>query len=362
MIKCEKTNPYFISYSNIFSRYIFCFNLQLIKILNIVIKFTLWYYFNEAVINIKGFLKFLFFVFLFVLIGGAIAFSGFIGVSVFDGFTNAYPREDTKANIKEFEMELNIAKNYFDLEEISISSTKEGHVIPAIYIKDEGNKNIAVLVHGMGGTKETVLSPASIFLELGYDVISIDQRNSGDNMADYNTFGVLESYDILDAINYARSIVGENGKVILWGESYGGASSAIALGRDESNVDYMILDCPVSNGKEFLEEILQDVEDEQGIPVSYMMFTGNIVTRFRLKFSFDDFVVTKWLEKTNTPTLIFNSKVDTVTPERMGIELYNAIPHDKKMLVTSETSPHVEIHYLERDLYKDAIAEFLEKY
>lgn len=31
-------------------------------------------------------------------------------------------------------------------------------------------------------------------------------------MADYNTFGVLESYDILDGINYARDIVGENGK------------------------------------------------------------------------------------------------------------------------------------------------------
>lgn len=325
-------------------------------------KLPLCYYFKEAVVTIKKFFKFLLFIILFVLIGGGIAFSGFIGVSVFDGFTNAYSREDTKKNVKEFEMELDIAKSYFDLEEISIPSTKEEHTIPALHIKEDGNENIALLVHGMGGTKETVLSPASIFLELGYDVIAIDQRNSGDNMAPYNTFGVLESYDILDGINYAKDIVGKNGKVILWGESYGGASSAIALGRDESNVDYMILDCPVSNGKEFLEDILQEIEEEQKIPVDYMMFTGNIVTKFRLGFSFDDFVATKWLENTNTPTLIFNSKVDTVTPEKMGIELYEAIPHDKKILVTSETSPHVEIHLLERDLYKNSLMEFLEKY
>lgn len=299
---------------------------------------------------------------LILLIVAIIGLGDFVGVSVLNGHTNAYPREDTKANIKEFESEYSLVKKEYDLEEIWIPSTKEIHRIPALHIRGEGNENLAVMVHGMGGTKETVLSPAMILLELGYDVISIDQRNSGDNLADYNTFGVLESFDILDAINYARNILGEKGSLLLWGESYGGASAAIALGRDESKIDYLILDCPVSDGRAFLQEVLQDVEEKEGIPLPLMMFTGDLVTRLRLGFSIDDFVVTTWLEDTNTPTLIFNSKADTVTPEKMGRDLYEAIPHQEKMLITSETNSHVEIHQLERELYKDAIAKFLNEY
>lgn len=299
---------------------------------------------------------------LILLIVAIIGFGGFVGVSVFNGYTNAYPRKDTKANIKEFEAEYSLVKEEYDLEEIWIPSTKEKHRIPALHIKGEGNGNLAVMVHGMGGTKETVLSPAMILLELGYDIISIDQRNSGDNLADYNTFGVLESFDILDAISYARNLLGEKGNLLLWGESYGGASAAIALGRDESKIDYLILDCPVSDGRAFLQEVLQDVEEKEGIPLPLMMFTGDLVTRLRLGFSFDDFVTTTWLEDTNTPTLIFNTKADTVTPEKMGRDLYEAIPHEEKMLITSESSPHVEIHQLERELYKDTISKFLDEY
>lgn len=312
-------------------------------------------------IIIKKILKFIFLLVLSIVIGVGVAFSGYLGLSVYNGFTNAYSREDTKKNIKEFEVEYNIFKSFYDVEEISIPSTYEDHEIPAIYIKDDSNENIAVMVHGMGGTKESVISPASVLLELGYDVIAIDQRNSGDNMAPLNTFGVLESYDILDAVNYAKNIVKDN-EIILWGESYGGASAAIALGRDESNIDYLILDCPVSDGREFLEEILKDIEAEQGIPVSYMMFTGNIATKVKLGFTFEEINSRKWLAETNTPTLIFNSKADEVTPEQMGIDVYNAIPHDKKELVTSDSSPHVQIHVLERDLYLNSISDFLKKY
>lgn len=312
-------------------------------------------------VSIKKFFKFLFLLIISIVIGVGVAFSGYIGLSVYNGFTNAYSREDTKKNFKEIEVEYNIFKSFYDIEEFIIPSTHEGHEIPAIYIKGDDNKNIAVMVHGMGGTKETLISPASVLLELGYDVIAIDQRNSGDNMAPLNTFGVLESYDILDAVNYARNIAKDN-KILLWGESYGGASAAIVLGRDESNIDYLILDCPISDGREFLEKQLEEIEAEQRIPTSYMMFVGNLYTKYKMKFDFEDFDAAKWLETTRTPTLIFNSKADTVTPEYMGQNLYDAIPHDQKELVTSTSSPHVEIHVLERDLYKDSIAKFLSKY
>lgn len=314
------------------------------------------------VIKIKKFFKFLLFIILFVGIGGGIALSGFVGISVYNGLTNAYPREETIENIKTSEVEMEIMENYFEVEEAVISSSFGDHEIPILYIRDKDNENIAVMVHGMGGTKETVLNPAALLLELGYNVVTIDQRNSGGNTADTNTFGILESYDIIDAVNYAKGEIGEKSKILLWGESYGGASAAIALGREESNIDYLVLDCPVSDGEVFLKEVLQEIEDEQGLPVPYMLFTGNLVTKYKLGYDFSDFNAGKWLAETSTPTLIFNSKKDTVTPEYMGKDLYGAIPHSKKMLVTSESSPHIEIDDLEKDLYLESLEEFLKKY
>lgn len=55
---------------------------------------------------------------------------------------------------------------------------------------------------------------AKVFLDLGFDVLIPDQRNSGDNISKYNTFGVLESFDILDCLNYAKSIY--DGKILLF--------------------------------------------------------------------------------------------------------------------------------------------------
>lgn len=91
-----------------------------------------------------------------LLILGAVAICIFTGKAVFDGYTNAVSREDTVKNSMEFKKDYeDLSKNY-DLEKLEIENPDLDHKIPAIYVKREGNKNVAVLVHGMGGTKETV--------------------------------------------------------------------------------------------------------------------------------------------------------------------------------------------------------------
>ena len=62
-----------------------------------------------------------------------------------------------------------LVKNY-RLEKLEIESDDLDHKVPAIYAKKDGNKNVAVLVHGMGGTKETVSPIMKTFLDLGYDL------------------------------------------------------------------------------------------------------------------------------------------------------------------------------------------------
>lgn len=298
---------------------------------------------------------------LIIIIIGALGMSSFIGKAVFDGYTNSAIREDTLENENIVKIEYDSLVSNYETKEIKIQSTKEDHFISAIHSIKEGNENIAIFVHGMRGTKKTLPEEMMFFLEEGFNIISIDQRNSGENIAKYNTFGYLESFDILDTINYVDEQINNSGKVLLYGESYGGISSIIAAGRDDSKIDYLVLDCPIGDAREMLLDILKDIEEEQGLP-AFMEFTGNIYTRFILGFSFKDINGNNWIREVSIPTLILNSKIDTVTPFSMGEELYKSITHNKKELVSSETANHARILQEDKEVYINGIRKFLNKY
>lgn len=297
-----------------------------------------------------------------ILLAIFIGFTLFIGSQVFNGFTNMVSREETLIDEQSYEQEFEDFAQGKDVHYISFPSSKYKHNIPALLVKQDGNKNMAVLVHGMGGTGKSLSHIMDMFLNLGYDVLAIDQRNSGNNQAPYNTFGVLESYDILDAIDIAKKEIGKNGKIVLWGESYGAASSAIAAGRDDQNIDYLILESPLADSNEFLDEELRGIEEKQGVPASYMKFAGNIYTKLKLHFSFDEIDAGKFIKNVEIPVLITNADEDTVTPPHMGESLYKAISHNNKEIFTAKGYKHADFPRKESDEYKDIVANFLKEY
>ncbi|NLZ36255.1 MAG: alpha/beta hydrolase [Clostridiales bacterium] len=289
----------------------------------------------------------------------AVGFSVFIGSAVFDGMTNFIPRDETVKNQSEYIGEYEKFASENKVVEVKIPSTREDHEIPAIYVEKDGSKGVAVLVHGMGGTGKSLTYMMQNFLDLGYGVIAYDQRNSGENTADHSTFGVLESYDTLDVVAYARENLLSGGELILWGESYGGATAAIAMGRDESGIDRLILECPVGRGIDMIESEMKDISEQNGIPLSYMTSCGEIYMKFKLGISYADMNPAEWLKSTTKPVLISNSSIDDVTPAYIGDELYAAIPHDKKMLVTTDKYDHAEFPSEDPEGYKQMLEEFL---
>lgn len=303
-------------------------------------------------------------VILTMLIFGILLLGFFIGNETFKGLTNSTPREVTVKNISKYKKNFEKFTKDKEVEEIKIKSSKFDHEIPGIFVKNKNTKNIAVMVHGLGGTKYSMYSQGQGLYDLGYSLLIFDQRNSGENLAKYSTFGVLESYDCLDYLEYAKKIVKNEGEILLYGESYGGASSIIAASRDDSLIDYMILDCPVSDSNEFSDKVFEKVEKNQGIPQSLMKFTGNIFLKTKLGFSLKDIDTRKWLKnaKIKCPVLILNSYSDKVTPYHMGEDIYKAINSNKKEIYTCKEIPHTKFAENEPENFKNIIYKFLKKY
>ena len=102
------------------------------------------------------------------------------------------------------------------------------------------------------------------------------------------------------------------------GNFIGGATVGIYLGSDQANrnVDFAILDCPMSNMSYMLSTEMEKMDI--GIPVDFMIFTGNIVTKLKLGFLYEDANTCNRIGDTKVPLLIINSRADEITHYFMG--------------------------------------------
>ncbi len=124
--------------------------------------------------------------------------SGFIGLQVFAGSTQLVTSEETKgvpdAFLSQCGMDYESFCDTYKVEELEITSSFDGHTIPADYIyaiesQNSKDRPTVILVHGLGDNRYSNYPLAEFFLKQGYNAITYDQRSSNENTAMYTTFG-----------------------------------------------------------------------------------------------------------------------------------------------------------------------------
>ena len=237
----------------------------------------------------------------------------------------------------------------YNIEQIYIASSLDSHKIPADFISIDGEKNrdTAILVHGLGGNRLSNYAVAELFLRHGWNVITYDQRASGENLAKYNTFGYLESNDAINYVNYADKLVDSDKRIALWGTSFGGATVGVAMANDyvNSRVSAAVMDCPVSSMRDMVSFELEGISESTGMPAELMLWAGGIALKLHMGFSLEDVEITDYVNRSQIPLLVINSKADETTPFYMGQEIFFASGADKKDIFTSPDSAHAHIFF-----------------
>ena len=308
---------------------------------------------------------------LLLVLAGFIATTIFIGLAVFDGSTQMTNPEGTSLESIEswleanWDFDINEFRDRYNIENIRIESTSGDHEIPADLILADGEKNndTVILVHGLGGNRIAVYPQARIFLENGYNVLTYDQRSSGENLAEYNTFGYLESNDLKDYVNYLIDLIGGEFELGVWGNSFGGATAGIYAGSDHANqnLDFVILESAISSKRDMIS---QQLEQQFGSQLfrDYMLSVGNLFTRVRLGYTFDDADVTNHIRNTELPVMLIHSRADQLTPYYMAEDIYNSIQHDEKVIFTVEESSHQTVYWDNLIEYEIEVLSFIDEY
>ena len=321
-----------------------------------------------------------------LIILAAVIVIGAVGITAFTGHQVVINSTQLSQAVEKIEVPYNVFSSYhmdydafkakYRIEQLTLTSTqKDVHPIPADYIYAEGvdtrDNDTVIMVHGLGGNRMTIYPVAQVFLENGYNVLAYDQRSSGENHAPLTTFGYLEKFDLADCARAVKDWAPEK-KLGVWGTSFGGVTSVLGVFDPKAGVeditDFLILDCPISNMEAELRLVMDQENMTGGIPLNYLIWSGNIMNRLELGFSYADAdgrsVIGGQRSKVDAgnrdlPLLVFICDQDDVTPYPQGADLYEAYEGDRKTLVTFEGSGHTDGWRDHEQQYRDAVETLL---
>ncbi|MBQ6796477.1 MAG: alpha/beta fold hydrolase [Clostridia bacterium] len=296
-----------------------------------------------------------------------LAMSAYIGTQVVAGSTQLVTNESTSGVSDTFwetyGMDCAAFCEKYEVNRVEITSSFDGHIIPADHILAEGaqeNGKTVVMVHGLGGNRLTNYPVAEMFLEMGFNVLTYDQRSSNENTAEKTTFGYWEKYDLIDCIDYISELAPDK-SIGVWGTSFGGATACQAAGYENTDekIDFLVLDCPVSSMEWMVNEEMKGMDI--GIPIEYMTLCGNIANRIMLGFDYNDADSAEAAKNVDgIAVLVINSKADELTPYFMGKDIYDSIKSQNKYIWTVEDSEHTEMWLDYNEQYREEVGKLVE--
>lgn len=145
-------------------------------------------------------------------------------------------------------------------ETVTFPSREDGIEVAGWYVEADADAPAVILVHGLGSCKysHTVLTPAGMLHNAGFNVLMVDVRDAGDSTFEdgRSAVGNEEYQDVLGAWDWLveeKSIPPE--RIGLMGESLGAATALIAFSQ-EPRLAAVFVDSPFDNLPQIIREEL----------------------------------------------------------------------------------------------------------
>jgi len=109
----------------------------------------------------------------------------------------------------------------------------------AWYFPAPASNPLVILFHGYAGEKTGMVPMAKAFVDMGFSVLLVDFRGSGDSSESYTTLGFLEAEDVAAAVRYAGQSL-PHSRLVLYGTSMGAAAVLRGVARQNTRPDAII--------------------------------------------------------------------------------------------------------------------------
>ena len=249
----------------------------------------------------------------------------------------------------------------YGVGEKTVLISEDEYDIPVYhYLSEESvNEKVIILVHWHESNHKAMYPLTEEFLKRGYDVVLYDQRSHGENTAKTVSFGLWESNDLKQVVQYVIEKY-DYKKISILGQSMGASTVAYYSGTEHAkkNVDCVIIDSAYTAMN---EEVSWEITKMNHSLLGKMLAQyGSIFSKMINGFGFEDVNIVKKIESNQIPTMIIHSKADMKCPFYMGQNLYESIGHWEKKFEIYDESEHLFAYWDETERYMDSIVSFME--
>lgn len=222
------------------------------------------------------------------------------------------------------------------------------------FLKSESNSICALLMHGVRSNRTSMINRSYFLKEIGISTLLIDLQAHGETPGKKITFGIRESVDAANGVNFLRDIK-VCGKIVAIGQSLGGASAL--LGDGPIRVDAFILESVYPT----IEDAVRDrLEMRLGKIGSFAAPLLYLQIPLRINASLSELQPIEALKKVNVPVFIISGSNDQHTKAEETERMFEAA-NERKELWLVDGAVHEDLLSYSPKEYKAKISSFIKQ-
>ena len=233
----------------------------------------------------------------------------------------------------------------------------DGTKLHAKYYRTKDGAPIEILFHGYRGSADRDMNAAiKRAIENDRNVLAVDHRGGGKSKGTSITFGINESRDCVNWVNYAVDNIDKNAKIMLCGVSMGAATVLMASGMGlPKNVACIVADCGYTSAKEMIMDTVRGMHLPAKLLYPFIKLGGKVFGHFDI----DEITPLELVPKSTVPTIFFHGDSDAFVPCEMSKKNYEACGASVKKFVTIKGAGHATAYLTDPETYKKELFAFI---
>ena len=227
------------------------------------------------------------------------------------------------------------------------------------YYYDNSSSNTILLFHGYRSDgKFDFACAVKFYIELGLNVLVVDQRGNGESGGKLITFGIKERKDAVCWANFINDKYSPK-NIFLSGVSMGATTVLMASNLDlPKNVRGIIADCGFTAPADIIKKVAQQAF---GINAEPILPALNLMCRIFGKFSLYDSTTVKALSESNIPVFFIHGKCDGFVPCEMTEISYKSAKAEKYICLV-ENADHGISFLVDTENIQNQITRFVNEH
>ena len=239
-------------------------------------------------------------------------------------------------------------------EKVSITSF-DGLTLRGKFFEFAPGAPIEIMFPGYRGNAERdMCGGAQRCFALGHSALIVNQRSCVDSDGNVITFGIRESRDCLDWVDFTIRKFGPEVKIYLTGISMGAATVMNAAGEKlPENVVGVLADCGFNSPRDIIQKVIVDMKMPPRLSYPFVKLGARIFGGFNLEEKSPQ----EALKRCKVPVIFFHGDTDDYVPCWMSQVNYDCCASEKKLVIVPGAG-HGLSCMLDREGYMSALRQF----